>query len=291
METKTRDFLHHFNFLLSYMQYIFAIPFLKHIPYPKAAKSKKYLDDLCNDVLERRKNMYTDTNTKKEKWMLIDILLEAKDEKDNNFTDSDLKDNIITFFIASNDTTGHSICFALYAISQHPKVEARLYEEISKVKTPCPSPAELNSLQYLNCVVMESLRLYPVAANGSIRMLQKDDVIKGKTFKKGTNIWMGIYTVHTDPRFHPDPLVFNPDRWTEENKAKMTPHTFRGFASGMHVCIGQSFALLEMKTILFRLIRDLHFEAVPNHPVITIQDMTLKSKYGILMNVHPRRLI
>jgi len=173
---------------------------------------------------------------------------------------------------------------------QHPQVEEKIVDELRHVLGDKEHADfnDLGNLQYLQCVINESLRMCPPAASGPVRMLDKDYTLQGVKLKKGTNVFLGIYTVHMDENNWHQPKEFRPERFSEENKNKIVPGSFFPFISGIHSCIGQNFAQLELKSILSHLYRRFHFTLVPGHDVTAIENITLKPKNGMMMYVSSR---
>nr|XP_054759898.1 cytochrome P450 4c3-like [Lytechinus pictus] len=104
-------------------------------------------------------------------------------------------------------------------------------------------------MSYVNCVVKESLRLMPTVP-GIVRNLEDDIIVDGKVVPKGTSIFVNIVGVHRDPEQFPDPARFDPDRFLPDNSAKRHPFAFIPFSAGPRNCIGQRFAMMEVKVIL-----------------------------------------
>lgn len=200
----------------------------------------------------------------------------------HRLSDNDLFSQIPTFLTAGHETVAAAVAWTLFALSQDLSIQNKLREELLSVKTETPSMDELNSLPYFECVVRETMRLHsPVS--GTTRVSAKDDLIPlEKPYKdkngilrheipisKGDSIFIPILAlnVHKDI-WGDDALEFRPDRWAEQPEKI---HDFPGiyanmltFLAGPRACIGYRFALVELKCILFALLRSFQFElAVP----------------------------
>ncbi|KAJ7670074.1 cytochrome P450 [Mycena polygramma] len=224
---------------------------------------------------------------------LLSLLVRANTSKDlpvnQRLSDEDVIAQVPTFLVAGHETTSTAVTWALFALTQHPDIQTRLREELQGVETDWPTMDELNALPFLDCVVRETLRVHaPVPKTGRIAL--RDDVVplatpytdtKGEVhqnllIRKGENIFIPIIAINRDRNiWGPDAMEFRPDRWTEGPDggiaAPTGAHAIPGvwghmltFHGGIRGCIGFRFALVEMKALLFTLIRTLEFElAVP----------------------------
>lgn len=192
-----------------------------------------------------------------------------------------------------HDTTSSALTFCLHLISRHPIVQAELFEEIRKVlgddKDRPVTQRDLGELKYLECVIKESLRLYPTVPLIG-RNFEEDVNLRGKLIPEGTNITIGIYIMQRDPKYFPDPDSFRPERFLNEyieGGEKLNPYVYVPFSAGPRNCIGQKFAILEMKSTISKILR--HFELLPLgenlRPVLSI---ILRSENGSQMGLKPR---
>ncbi|KAJ6458410.1 cytochrome P450 [Mycena vitilis] len=224
---------------------------------------------------------------------LLSLLVRANTSKDlpahQRLSDEDVIAQVPTFLVAGHETTSTAVTWALFALTQHPEVQTRLREELQGVDTDRPTMDELNALPFLDCVVRETLRLHaPVPGTGRIAL--RDDVVPLATpytdtkgvvhqnllIRKGESIFIPILAINRDRKiWGPDAMKFRPARWEEGPDRLAAPpagaHAIPGvwghmltFHGGPRSCIGFRFALVEMKALLFTLIRTLEFElAVP----------------------------
>ncbi|KAI5128078.1 Cytochrome P450 3A4 [Manis pentadactyla] len=165
----------------------------------------------------------------------------------NVLSDMELVAQSIIFIFAGYESTSSVLSFLMYLLATHPDVQQKLQEEIDATfpdKT-LPSYDALVQMEYLDMVVNESLRLFPVA--GRLEQLCKKDVeIKGVLIPKGTVVMVPIFVLHQDPELWPEP-EFRPERFSKKNKDSINPYTYLPFGSGPRNCIGMRFALLNMK--------------------------------------------
>ncbi|KAJ7289232.1 cytochrome P450 [Mycena rebaudengoi] len=217
---------------------------------------------------------------------LLSLLVRANTSKDipesQRLSDKDVLAQVPTFLVAGHETTSTAATWALFALTQNVAAQNRLRDELLTVSTDNPTMDELNTLVYLDCVVHETLRLHaPVPASGRIAM--RDDVIPLSTpytdvngtvheslrILKGQDIFLPIRELNRDPEiWGPDALEFKPERWEASTPITNSIPGVWGhmltFLGGPRSCIGLRFSLVELKALLFTLVRGLEFElAVP----------------------------
>ncbi|KAJ6622026.1 cytochrome P450 [Mycena sp. CBHHK59/15] len=217
---------------------------------------------------------------------LLSLLVRANTSKEipasQRLSDEDVLAQVPTFLVAGHETTSTAVTSALFALTQNTAAQTRLRAELLRVGTENPTMDELNALPYLDCVVRETLRVHaPVTATGRIAL--QDDVVALATpftdtngavhetirIRKGDAIFIPILTLNRDKAiWGPDALEFVPERWESAPPISNTIPGVWGhmltFLGGPRGCIGYRFALVEMKALLFTLVRGLEFElAVP----------------------------
>lgn len=187
---------------------------------------------------------------------LLTKLMQARDEEDGSGMSAELlRDESITTFFAGHETTARTLTFAWYALASNPHVAAKLHAELDAVLgTREPTVADLHHLPYTLQVIKETLRLYPPAPF-YIRDAIAEDVIDGYAVRKGAAMMLSPYFTHRHPTFWPEPLRFEPDRFTPEAESKQHPAAYHPFALGQRVCIGNNFSLLESHLLLALLAR------------------------------------
>ncbi|XP_051892533.1 cytochrome P450 4V2-like [Pristis pectinata] len=234
----------------------------------------------------------SDFNTRSKKCKaFLDVLLNATYEDGEKLSQQDIKEEVNTFIFEGHDTTATAINWALYLLGSHPDVLKKVQEELNDVfgnTDRTPSMDDLKNLLYLQCVIKESLRLYPsVPIIG--RTLLEDCYIGGFKVPKGVNAMIIPYALHRDPRHFSDPEEFRPERFMPENSSKMNPYAFIPFSGGPRNCIGQKFAIIEEKVILSSILRRFQVEAKQScddiHPV---GELILHPRDGIWIELHHR---
>nr|XP_058970346.1 cytochrome P450 3A7-like [Pocillopora verrucosa] len=194
---------------------------------------------------------------------LLQLMLDAKDETGGEKIDyDDIKAQCLTFLLAGYDTSSTTLAFICYELVLHTDVQDKLRDEIDRMwpgDEESPSYDSLHNMQYLDMVINEAIRMYPPGF-----VLQRDCMeactIKGLHIPKGLPVTIPCYAIHHDPEIWPEPEKFDPERFSEAEKAKRHPYAFMAFGFGPHNCVGMRFALLEIKLTLVRLLKKYKLE-------------------------------
>uniref|UniRef100_A0A182VX82 Cytochrome P450 n=1 Tax=Anopheles minimus TaxID=112268 RepID=A0A182VX82_9DIPT len=195
-----------------------------------------------------------DTKPEKARLSLLDILLRS-DITGHQFSDDEVYSQVNNFMFAGHDTTSSAITFILYSCAKHPDVQQRVYEEII-AEIPPNEPINqqrINNLKYLELVIKESLRMFPPVPYYS-RHIDHDTTLGGYRLRKGSTITFGAYMMHHNAEYFPEPEQFRPERF-EDGETKRNPFAYIPFSAGSRNCIGQKFALNELKTVLVKILR------------------------------------
>ncbi|XP_053660556.1 cytochrome P450 9e2-like [Anopheles marshallii] len=189
---------------------------------------------------------------------------------DRVWTDTELIAQAFIFFFAGFETISWTLSFALYELAVNDDIQARLFEEVRESEQSLEegktlSYEKLQSLPYLDMVVSETLRRWPIGTvlnRECVRDYQYDDGQGVKfTIEKGSLIFIPVVGIHFDPKYFPNPERFDPERFNEENKKTIQTGTYLPFGAGPRNCIGSRFALMEAKVVLYYLL--LHFHVKP----------------------------
>ncbi|KAF9071151.1 cytochrome P450 [Rhodocollybia butyracea] len=251
-------------------------PFTRWIPSPGSKSlryAKKTMNEIGQNLLDQTRAHLNATGEKAETWRardLLSLLVRSNMNKDiadsQRMSDVDVIAQVPTFLIAGHDTTSASTTWALYALSNHKAVQDKLRDELLSVPTEQPTMEDLNALPYLDAVVRETLRVHSPAPESARVALH---------IKKGQHILMAIAGVNLSKElWGEDAMEFKPERWASLPKAvSLIPGVFGNlmtFLGGMHGCIGYRFAVLEMKVLLFVLVRAFQVTlAVPKEEIIS----------------------
>jgi cytochrome P450 len=218
---------------------------------------------------------------------LLDLMLAASPANDQASRQS-LRDQVITIFLAGYETVANALSWTWYLLSENPDCETRLHREADAVLAGrLPEAADVSRLRYTENVMAESLRLYPPA--WAMGRYARNDFALGDYFLPArTTVLISQFVTHRDPRYFPDPLRFDPDRFSAEGKAQRRKFTYFPFGAGPRQCIGESFAWMEGVLILATLAQKWRLRLVPNHKVEPQPLITLRPKYGMAMRVELR---
>ena len=181
---------------------------------------------------------------------LLSQLLLAQHEDGTRMNDRQLRDEVMTLYLAGHETTAQTLTWSWYLLSQHRNVEEKLVSEWQHVLAgKTPTAETLPRLSYTAAVIAESMRLYPpVYVIG--REATTDVELGGYRVKRGYTVLMSQWVNHRDPKYFPDPEDFRPERW-EDGLAKRIPKfAYYPFGGGQRMCVGNNFALMEAAIIL-----------------------------------------
>lgn len=256
------------------------------IPTPRNLKFRttmKNMDGVVSRIIQKRKKEVSPAPD------LLTSLLNATDGgKSPVMSEKQLKDEIITLFLAGQETTAMALTWTLYLLGQHPEIQEKAAEEAEFVLGESePSHTTLSSLKYLNCVIQESMRLYPPAWWYGRTPLE-DDVILGYSIPKGSIINIIPFVTHRDPDYWKDPEKFWPERFEETQSQKPIPYSYVPFAAGPRMCIGKDFALLELHIILAMILKRFKFEKTSDEPMPLSPGITLRPGKDLWMKLTPR---
>jgi cytochrome P450 len=221
---------------------------------------------------------------------LLHLLVTASDEEGDGggLTEEEVRDEIVTLFLAGHETTSNALTWTWYLLSRHPAVEARLHDELDAVLEGRPPSLEnLDRLPYTEQVIKEAMRLYP-PVYVMARMAREDTEIGGYPVPRGSEVVLWIYRTHHDPRWYPDPDRFDPDRFAPAAETKLPRLAYAPFGAGPRTCIGKSFAMIEARLILTVMAQRFRFTLAPGQRVEPAARITLGSKYGMKMRVRRR---
>jgi cytochrome P450 len=220
---------------------------------------------------------------------LLSMLLAARDEDGQPMSETQLRDEVITLFIAGHETTANALAWSFYLVAQHPAIAERLINELAPFSGKSLSVRDLAQLPYSEWVVKEAMRLYPPA--GGVTRQPIDDIeLGGYPIAKGSTITIATYVMHRDPKLYPDPEHFDPERLSPENEAKLPRYAYLPFGGGPRVCIGNSFAMMEARLILMTVLQHFQLSLAPGETVRAEQLFTLRPKGGLRMIVKQRQM-
>jgi len=263
---------------------LFGLPDWLPRPMPRSVKQAiREFDAMMEEMIGARRRDGTDRGD------LLSMLMAARDpETGAGMSDRQLRDEIMTFFLAGHETTANALGFAWWLLSENPEAEAKLQEEADRLPRNRPLGfADLAALPYARRVFEETLRLYPPAHTISRRAVAEDE-IGGVRIPADSLVSISTYVTHRSPDLWPDPERFDPDRFTPERSAGRHRFAYIPFGGGPRICIGMNFALAEAQIILATLARRFTLRLVPGRPVQPVGMITLRAKGGIWVTAEKR---
>jgi cytochrome P450 len=222
---------------------------------------------------------------------LMALLLEARDqETGKGMTDTQLRDEVLTMFVAGHETTANTLAWTWYLLSLHPEVERRLHAEVDEaLGGRLPTMEDLPKLSYTRMVMMESMRLYPAGWLDS-RSLRGDeeDEIDGYRITKNSLLFYSPYVTHRLPDLWENPDAFDPERFAPEQTTRFPQFSYIPFGAGPRQCIGKNLAEMEAHLILAVMAQRYCLRLVPGTRVEFEPATTLRPRNGLPMIVRRR---
>ena len=220
---------------------------------------------------------------------LLSVLLDARNEETKQgMTDAQLRDEVMTLFLAGHETTAIALLWTLILLAQHPDVAQRLQHDVDTVLGDRTATfADLAALRYTRQVIQEVLRLYPpiyVIARWTEQPVDLGTV----RLPKHVMVVVSPYTLHRRADYFPDPERFDPDRFAPEASAARPRSAYVPFGAGPRQCIGTHFAMMELQLILATLVQCVTLRLPSNQPITPDPHMTLRPKAGVKMIVNHR---
>ncbi len=224
-----------------------------------------------------------------ERQDLLAQLLAARDEETGTgLSAEEIRDQIITIFMAGHETTSLALTWALYLLSRHPAVEAKLHEELSEVLDgQTPRAEDVPRLRYTRMVIDETLRLYPPAHTLSREAIAADE-IAGRHIPAGAVIYVVPWILHRHRRLWEQPERFEPERFLPERAAGRPRFVYVPFGAGPRICVGAAFATTEAILILATIAQRYRLHLKPGHPVAPRALITLRPRHGMAMTLERR---
>jgi cytochrome P450 len=219
---------------------------------------------------------------------LLSMLLRARDEDGSRMTDRQVRDEVMTLFLAGHETTALALTWAWYLLARNPEAERALHAELDEVLGGrAPSVDDLPRLRYCEWVIKESMRLYPPAyAVG--REAVRDCEVGGYRIPAGMQVFAFQWVVQRDARWYDEPAAFRPERWREEVAARLPKFAYFPFGGGPRQCIGNSFALMEAVLVLATIARRFRLRLAPGHAVELLPAMSLRPRGGVRVRLEGR---
>jgi cytochrome P450 len=287
---------HEVNVIMDLYHYLISLPLAEaylYAPLPgltRFRRARARLDAVVHRIIHEHRSRSGDADS----GDLLSMLMSARDEEGggapekSGMTDEQLRDEIITIFLAGYETVANALTWTWLLLAQNPEPATRFYDEVDRVlQGRLPTLADLPELRYTEMVFAESMRLYPPAwAMG--RQATAPIELGPYRFPTGTYFFFSQYVTQRDPQYFPDPLRFDPERFTPEAKAARPRFAYFPFGGGSRQCIGESFAWMEGVLILATIAQQWRLNLLPDQQIDVQPKITLRPKYPIHMRVEAR---
>lgn len=223
--------------------------------------------------------------------LMIDSQQNNDSKQDKGLTDHEILSQAMIFLAAGYETTSSSLTFLSYNLATNSQVMKKLQEEVDAT-FPNKAPIqyqELMQMEYLDCVINESLRLFPIASRLE-RVAKASVEINGFVIPKGMVVMVPTWPMHRDPEIWPEAEKFKPERFSKENKETIDPYSYMPFGAGPRNCIGMRFALVVMKLAIVEILQRYSFSVCKETEIpieLGIKEL-LQPKRPIKLKLVPR---
>lgn len=235
---------------------------------------------------------------------MIHMLMQARDKDKPNTSNQMTIDDIVAqafiFFLAGFDTASVLMCYTIYELALNPDIQQKLREEVDNHMAAGNgqiSYEALSTMEYMEMVTSEALRKYPPVAVIDRLCVQKFELSPAApgydsiTIKPGDVLSFPVYGLHHDPAYFPEPDKFDPERFSEQNKDKITPYTFLPFGLGPRKCIGNRFALMEAKILTANLLHRFYLKRIEKTTVPVVfskRNFSMNPEHGFWIGLEKR---
>jgi cytochrome P450 len=253
------------------------------VPVRRWGASRRAVEALrriTGSIIQERRASGTDRGD------LLSMLLMARDEDGTKLTDAQLGAQTLSLLFAGHETTANLLSWAWLLLSRNPDIRQKLRAELDTVLGGrTPTVADLPKLKYTECVVRETLRIYPPAWYAE-RAPLTDTELGGYTIPAHAPVVISVYVTHRDPRFFEQPECFRPERFLGVEDRQVP--AYLPFGAGSHLCIGNRFALMEAQLLIAAIAQRYELDLVPGTEVKPRPLITLGVE-GLKMTVRHRQ--
>jgi cytochrome P450 len=261
-------------------------------------RSRARLNAIVERMIHRRREEMSTSHTRTDRGDLLSMLIASRYEPEDpraasqGMSDEQIRDEVLTIFLAGYETVANALTWTWYCLSQNPVAEARLHAELDTVlgtgaSRRLPTLADYPALRYAEQVFAESMRLYPPAwAQG--RMSTKPIRLGPYRIPAGAHFFFSQYIIHRSAEYFPDPLRFDPSRHTPEAKAARPRFAYFPFGGGGRQCIGESFAWMEGLLAIATIASRWRLSYVGSAPPVPQAKITLRPRDPLLMRLTRR---
>jgi cytochrome P450 len=229
-------------------------------PFASFWRQRQEADELIFEAIEdRRREQRDDPRSHAARDDVLAMLLDASHDDGSSMSAEELRDELLTLLVAGHETTASSLAWAFQCLAADQRALAALRSEVD---------AGGSESAYLLATIYETLRHRPVLPNGGPRLVLAPFELGGVMYPPGVCLVPNTYLLHHDRALYPDPYLFSPERWLQDDGKVRKPGTYEWipFGGGRRRCLGASFALLEMKIVLRAVVRARELQPVASRP-------------------------
>ncbi|WP_349509471.1 cytochrome P450 [Pseudacidobacterium ailaaui] len=271
------------NAIMRLYNFLVALPraeILLNLPVPglmRFRRARRRLDEVVYRMIAEHRRSGKDSGD------LLSMLLASRDDEADHsgMSNRQLRDEVLTIFLAGYETVANALAWTWLLLAENPDAERRLHEELDEVlQGRVPQLSDIPNLRYCEMVLAESMRLYPPAwAMG--RQAIRDVELGPYRLPAGCYVFFSQYIIQRRAEYFPDPLKFDPGRFTPEQKQQRPRFAYFPFGGGSRQCIGESFAWMEAVLILATMAQRWRLRLVPGQRIEVQPKITLRPKYGV----------
>jgi cytochrome P450 len=246
-------------------------------PYRRALRHAERLEAATRAVIAEKRARLAGAND------VLAALIQAHDEDGARLSDEELVGHVNGLFLAGHETTASALAWALFLLAAHPALAADLHDELDQALGGAPPTLEqVGRLPLLDGVLKETLRILPPVVHG-VRRTPAPARLGPYELPAGALVGFSQYVTHHMPEIYPRPERFDPRRW---ETISPSAYAFLPFGAGVHMCLGASFAQLEMKIVLAMLLQRFRFELPHAAQVDRGFGLTMVPRGGLAMRLH-----
>ncbi|XP_077868872.1 cytochrome P450 4F4-like [Saccoglossus kowalevskii] len=252
--------------------------------------SSRVIKQRHNEILNQKEN---GVSNKRKYIDFLDILLSARDEDGNGLTDKEIQDEVDTFMFEGHDTTSSGISWCMYNLAKHAEYQQKCQQEIDEYFSKKGSKDlewdDLHNLPYLTLCIKESLRINPAVPFIGRSLTKALYLPDGRFLPAGMSITINIYGLHHNNTVWDNPEVYDPSRFLPENVKDRSPHAYVPFSAGPRNCIGQNFAMSELKIVMATILHNFDLSVDTTKQINSISEMVYKTRNGMFLFITKRR--
>lgn len=247
----------------------------------------KFTEDVIQD---RLKDMRKADKSDSYKNDFLDILLSVKDKDNQKLSISDIRDELICFIFSGYDTICNAITWSLYCLAKHHSHQHKVRSEIDLYpqKRDRAEWEDITSLKYTIMCVREALRLYPPMPFLSGRCLDKDIKIEDVSLPAGCPVEVPLISIHHQAKWWPDPMKYDPLRFTPEKIRERHPFVYLPFSAGSRKCLGEVFGIGAVTLVVAKIIQRYDIRLVANRTVKQKVGLVLQPSNGVWIEIVER---